>query len=354
MSSGGWPELGPRHGKHRHGSVNSAWTPAVRPSEAGHLPAHARLDFGPPSIPPPAPPLRTRTPQPPPSDDDTAPLALVPRPREEDVPVVHVLTDTPPRGLRKFDLGSVPASVTPPRSWRKAAWFTVGTSAAVVCGLAVAAVRFVGTPIASDTIHELPAYPTQQLEIEKLPVDETSTDTDPTTRSSNRPSTSSTPGRPDTARRTSDMPAPGSPSSDEPGTSAPGSSGGDSTTLPTQTAELRPPPRTTVGPAPVTPTNPQEMGDTTEEYFRLVTDDPQAAHDLCTGGMAREGPEGIEARYEGVDRVEVQDITIDRNQAVTTSTVKIVRDDGTETVEQRQLTFTWGGNPKITDDATAG
>ncbi len=50
--------------------------------------------------------------------------------------------------------------------------------------------------------------------------------------------------------------------------------------------------------------------------------------------------------------MEVQEITIDRNQAVTTSTVKVVHEDGTETIEQRQLTFTSGGDPKITAEAT--
>jgi hypothetical protein len=94
------------------------------------------------------------------------------------------------------------------------------------------------------------------------------------------------------------------------------------------------------------------MGDRTEQYFALVTEDPQAAHEMCTGGMAREGPEGIEQRYAGVDHVEIQRITIDRNQAVTTSTVKVVHDDGTATVEQRRLTFTWGGDPKISGDTT--
>src|SRR5690606_9920859 len=39
-------------------------------------------------------------------------------------------------GLSKFDLGNVPASVTPPRSWRKAAWFATMSS----CGVAVALV----------------------------------------------------------------------------------------------------------------------------------------------------------------------------------------------------------------------
>lgn len=336
MSSGGWPTTGPRHGRHRRGEVNSAWTPAVRPTESGHLPTHARVPWGPP----------------PPVGDDTSPLALVPRQREPEVAVVHVIqdTDTPPQGLRKFDLGIVPASVTPPRSWRKAAWFAVGTSAAVVCGLAVAAVRLMGTPSSGTTIDALPAFPTQELGT--LPVDE------PTqaSRTSRTPTstTSSSTARPDTARRTGDAPVAGSPaggSAPGPGSPAPGDSTADPTTTWTEDAA---PPRTTVGPEPVTPTNPQAMGDRTEQYFALVTEDPQAAHEMCTGGMAREGPEGIEARYAGVDHVEVRDITIDRNKAVTTSTVTIVRDDGTKIVEERRLTFTWGGDPKISDDAPAG
>ena len=49
---------------------------------------------------------------------------------EQDEPL-----DTGPVGLRMFNLGSIPASVTPPRSWRRAAWFTVVSSAAALAGL---------------------------------------------------------------------------------------------------------------------------------------------------------------------------------------------------------------------------
>jgi hypothetical protein len=325
--------------------VNSAWTPAVRPTEAGRLPSHARFGWA-------LEPGYDATVDTDP-DADTTPLAVVPRQRDSDdvVPepdaaaVVYALPDrppdTPPAGLRTFDLGIVPASVTPPRSWRKAAWFAVGTSAAVVCGLAVAAVRLVGSPPSSDTIDALPAFPTQELGT--LPVDEPRP-SDRTSTSRPSSSTSAEPSsRPDTAHRPQDPSAPAATTGQEE----------DATTEPTTTTEPAPPTRTTVGPEPLTPTNPQAMGDRTEQYFALVTEDPQAANDMCTGDMAREGPQGIEDRYEGVDHVEVQDITIDRNQATTTSTVKIVREDGTESVEQRQLTFTWGGNPKISEDSAS-
>src|SRR5699024_6243537 len=41
-------------------------------------------------------------------------------------------TEPAPSGLEVFDLGSVPASVTPPRTWRRAAWFATVSSGSVV------------------------------------------------------------------------------------------------------------------------------------------------------------------------------------------------------------------------------
>jgi hypothetical protein len=256
--------------------------------------------------------------------------------------VAYSLPETTLTGLRKFDLGNVPASVTPPRSWRKAAWFAVGTSTAVMTGLAAAAVAFMGSPEPTSTVIDaLPAYPTKQIEIEELPADASSSAAQ---ESSKRNSTTPTDAKPDTVVRPDD------PSTT--GTSAPGSSGGGTTTGEDTTTGPPPPPvRETVGEAPVTPTNPQEMGNRTEAFYAMVTENPEAAHEMTTGGMRAEGAEGIEARYAGVERVEVQHITIDRSQAVTTSTVRIVRSDGTESVETRRLTFTWGGDPKITDEA---
>lgn len=374
MTSGGWQQRpsqqphqpgGARHGRHRRSSSGAAWTPSVRPRESGHTPAHARPDpvpgrVRPGLVPIPPPAWPTTNPEPvwpdlgaPPMDSlPTAPLSLT-RIREErerqrrDEPIVHTLPpETPPSGLRKFDLGTVPASVTPPRTWRKAAWFAVGTSAAVMVGLAYAAVEFVGKPGEPPLIDALPADPTRPWTIEPLPAERSTNMSDEPVASDGGPQDSSSAHNPDTSIGDSPVET-----TDEPGGRPTTSPGGGSTTTPVPT-EPPPPGRTTVGPAPVTPTNPQKMGDVTEAYYAMVAENPEAAHEMTTGGMAREGAEGIEARYEGVERVEVQEITIDRNQAITTSTVKLVHEDGTETIEQRQLTFTWGGDPKITDEAT--
>jgi hypothetical protein len=280
---------------------------------------------------------------------DTVPMGRVRHRRSDSGPlssaIVYALPDTSPRGLRTFDLGTVPASVTPPRSWRRAAWFAVGTSAAVVLGLAVASAELMGRPVDGSFIDALPAYPSGPMTLEKLPNQQTTTDAPtsghtskgrpPSSGSRPAPTGQSVPPRDTVAGNTSDPETGGSADDDAITTAA---------TTPVE------PTRVTVGEAPVTPTNPQAMGDRTEEYFKLVTSDPAAAHAMTTGGMAREGTEGIEARYGDVERVEVQDVTIDRGQGVTTSTVKVVHEDGTETIEKRTLTFTWGADPKITDD----
>ena len=268
--------------------------------------------------------------------------------------VVYSLCETTATGLRKFDLGNVPASVTPPRSWRRAAWFAVGTSAAVVLGLTVAAVELMGRPTSDSTfIDAMPAYPTGPLTLDKLPNEETTTDPSrPESTTRNTPSRTPTDESPPVS-----APAEAPQDTVIGGTTGDGTTDNDTTDPPSQdttTTTPNEPTRRTVGPAPVTPTDPAAMGDRTEQYFKLVTTDAVGAHAMTTGGMAREGTEGIEARYAGVRRVEVQDITIDRNKAITTSTIKVVHEDGTETIEHRQLTFTWGGDPKITEDATTG
>lgn len=293
---------------------------------------------------------------------DPEPCLLRQSPPEEDSgPPPRVDDAVHATGLRKFDLGNVPASVTPPRSWRRAAWFTVGTSAAVVLGLTVAAVELMGKPISDDTfLDALPAYPSGPLTLDRLPDHRTTTEptTEPTAThttgattapaTTHRNSTPSTPGVEPTGQR---QHQPGRPSTDEvtgllsggDGTAPPTASGTTSTTP-------RNPTRRTVGPAPVMPTDPRAMGDRTVRYFQLVTSDPAAAHAMTAGSLADEGTAGSEARYAGVRQVEVQDITIDRYQAITISTVRLVREDGTETVERRRLIFTWGGDPKITAD----
>ncbi|GAB1508571.1 hypothetical protein [Actinophytocola sp. KF-1] len=334
-----WPAAVPPSPRHAEGtppsflrkSIVAADAPAS-PRRPRHAAEHADVLAD--TVPMGPPPKHSKT--------DTGPLSSA---------IVYALPETPATGLRKFDLGTVPASVTPPRSWRKAAWFAVGTSAAVVLGLTIATSELMGRPVSDETlIDALPAYPTGPLTLAELPHHDETSDAPSTDRptTSTRHSTSATP-----SATTEDSPA---------RDTVIGSTTGEVSVVPTEptsedttttsSATPAPPVRETVGDAPVTPTDPQKMGDRTEEYFALVTEDPAAAHALTTGGMAREGEEGIEARYGDVERIEVQEITIDRGKSETTSRMKVVHKDGTATIEERRLTFTWGGDPKIAADST--
>ncbi|MGB3440279.1 MAG: hypothetical protein WBA97_16150 [Actinophytocola sp.] len=403
MTSGGWHTQEHRHGRHHRDTTGEAWTPAERPTDAA--PDHAWRD-GPPAfrltgmapppvwpvseevtdqpvwpVDPPQEPETTDAPAWPPSREpayamaaaernatppdmlaDTVPMAWYDEP-EAGSPsgaMTYPLTESPLTGLGTFDLGTVPASVTPPRSWRKAAWFAVGTSAAVALGLTVATSELMGRPVDDGRlIDALPGYPSGPLTLSQLPHDAGTPSSGrpddggaptshrgPSTTVATPPSSQDDPPRDTVTGRTSDEESvvPTEPPSKDT-TAAPPTTSAAATTAPT---------RTTVGPPPVLLADPQQMGDATEEYFELVTIDPAAALAMATGGLAREGEEGIEARYGRVERVEVQDITIDRDQAFTTSRVEVVHENGARTVEQRRLKFTWGDDPKITEDTITG
>ncbi|MGX7827495.1 hypothetical protein ACTG9Q_20655 [Actinokineospora sp. 24-640] len=255
------------------------------------------------------------------------------------------LPDEPATGLAKFDLGTIPASVTPPRTWRTAAWFTVGASALVLVGLVYAAAALVTGPRRPDVVDALPGLPTA-AHMFSDPPETTAADAPATTSPSPRPSPSS---------ETTASAAPPGPSR----TTRPQSSGASETAPaeePTVSAATSArPTRTTISAPALVPlnTDTEALGDLTEAYYRQVTEDLAAAHAMTAGQLYREGPDSIERRYAGVRRVEVQRITIDANRATTVSTLTVIHTDGTVTTMERELTFTYGTDPKISADSAA-
>jgi hypothetical protein len=303
-------EREPRRGRHRRGAGGEHWTPEV-----------------------------------PRAVDCLAPA--IPGPRDS----AFAWSDPAATGLRTFNLGTIPASVTPPRTWRRAAAFAVGTAVLVVVGLSVATYTLMGNPRRGTTIG-LPGQPSQNLIIRDLPGDggttnpprpsPTPTASRPPATTSRQPATQTRAGTPrpadaDAAVRPDPAPGPNQPQ-----------------TLAGRPAGPTPPARSTVSADPTPVSDPQKMGDRTELYYAQVTSNPAAACALTAGPMRAEGPEGIEARYADVQRVEVKDITIDPSWSFTRSTLVIVHRDGRTTTEHRELTFSHGSDPKITsDDAVA-
>jgi hypothetical protein len=279
---------GEQHGRHRpeHGT----WTPQVRHD---HAPAHARI--------PPESPVEITVP-----------------------------------GLRKFDLGTIPASVTPPRTWRKAAWFAIGASLAVVTGLAFAAVSLVGNPKNTETIDALPAYPSMPVFLNEPTAPGTSGRlSPPSSRNPEKSSLASSPGR-----------RPSSPKATAPGLpSAPGS-------VVRPEPPVSPPVRTTTPKRAFATNDPKEIGDRTEAFYKQVTADPGAAYAMTTGEMRLQGEQAFRERYSDIKSVQVRQINIDPNQGTTVSEVKVTKKDGSTFVERRRLKFTSGKDPKISSEVT--
>lgn len=279
-------------------------------------------------------------------EDDTAEIPELPRPRHEPEPPV-AYPETPATGLRKFNLGTIPASVTPPRTWRRAAWFAVGTAGFVLLALGFAAIQLVGNPRKNYTIDALPGQPSQELLITDLPGESPRPPADPTPTTRTSEPTRSSSARP---TRTTTRNAPVA----HPGSAAARPVAPD---RPLGTVEpvrpTTPPPRSTIAAAPMPPSDPEKLGDRTELYYRHVCDNPQAAYQLTAGAMHDEGPAGIEARYGNVERIEVKEITIDPTWSVTRSTLTVVRADGSSFTVRRELTFTSGPDPRISSDTAA-
>ncbi|MFK0243733.1 hypothetical protein ACIQUM_03475 [Amycolatopsis azurea] len=407
----GWAEHqgrdGAAHaGRHRAGGTES-WTPPVpprrqRPTGHGH---HAHREFAPPStgslpLPPPrnrrAPspgyaPSSGRLPLPQPAREVpvdrparvevsftepvlvpaeerrakaaqrtkvtlTAPAPRRPEPVETDGDDdVRVYLAPPIDGLSTFDLGSVPASVTPPKTWRKAAWFAAAASALVVVGLLFAGSFLVGKPAPEQQSQGgWPGYRGgSPLTNEGLAGNPT---TQPQGGAAGNPSDSATDSSSQDDRSSANS---GTPSDDEStghSETRPGSGGPATTGRPASSSSERPqkPPimpadrTTTTSPWYASQPDAQAMGDHTETFLNTVTTNPQEAAAVTSGGLHEEGAQGLRERYADVAYFEVKKVSIDQRRGVTVNTVEVTHKDGTKTMEQR--TFTFGDDDKIVDD----
>ncbi|CAM3984247.1 hypothetical protein KIPE111705_34580 [Kibdelosporangium persicum] len=245
-------------------------------------------------------------------------------------------------GLRKFDLGTIPASVTPPKTWRKAAWFAVGSSLAVVVSLSFAASALVGRPKNTETIDALPGVPSAPvfLDVSAGPVPSRSPK--PADRVVERSAVAAVPNQ--SHRGTTGGPA----ASRTVRTSGPQSTGSPPSSPPPPATPLR----ETTPKRALAMNDPEQIGDRTEAFYEQVTAAPDAAYQMTTGEMRMQGKEAFRQRYADIKAVEVYRICIDPNQGTTLSEVKITKKDGSTITERRRLKFTSGRDPKIRSEVT--
>jgi hypothetical protein len=278
-----------------------------------------------------------------------------PKPRGEDPEDDDVRIYAAPviDGLGGFTIGSVPASVTPPKTWRKAAWFATGASGAVVAGMLFAGSYLVGNPPMDQAVQGAwPGYQGAPAVIE--PTGERQQPAPrpngSATGEENTPPLDDATGTTPTADGTGPLGGPNPPSPD-------GTTPGSTTTDPaTPSSRPQKPPvlaaqRETQAKAPwwySFPPDAQTLGDNSEKFFNTVTTDPAAASSVTTGALHDQGPQALARRYAGIAYFEVKKVSIDQQRGVTVNTVEITRTDGSKITELRTLTF--GDGDKITGD----
>ncbi|MCI2419415.1 hypothetical protein MOQ72_18395 [Saccharopolyspora sp. K220] len=291
-----WPPspAPPAHGRHRRTGSAATWTPTPRPRASA----------------PPAP---------------AGGLAADP------------LVDTMPvGGLHKFDLGMVPASVTPPRTWRQAAWFAIASSAAALGGLVLVTAFLADNSTRIEGL-ELPSMP-RGGDYPPLPQPDPYYLTgDPT-----RPEAVQVTGSvqllppltvPDIANRPSAIhgPAPRGP--------------GSATASGTPTS----PASTTEAPYALALTDTEAIKRRGDEYYAAIArGDLRSAYSLTTGPLRAEGYESFAARYSDAASVEVVDVYV--TPFSTVHTLRLTGADGAVRTERRELQYEMGRDPLITSD----
>ncbi|WP_086820943.1 hypothetical protein [Allokutzneria sp. NRRL B-24872] len=261
-------------------------------------------------------------------------LAWTPTPDDSpDAPgaaAVDPIDDTNTGGLRKLDLGMVPASVTPPATWKRAAWFAGLSSATVLVVLVTAAVTLVGPKDVFDRINALPAYPSE------LMLATTTTSTPAKAEQGARSG-----GRPSGAQGAVGQEGSGSGGGPRRTTGSSAETTSPGTGTPSTTSSMTTPPVTTIpsfGPEliPVS-----QLTESTVRFFSAVANDVEKAFaDLASPELKKEGLPTFQKRFGSLeDRLEFKGIRVDPARGVTTSVLEIKEKDGRIVVQERELRF---------------
>lgn len=353
------------HGRHRRDHDTAMWTPVTMPTQ-DRPGRHARPEpLGPPgrgtslngtlpessvSPTPSRGPLTEPQPQgPPPDDEPTQPQALQPLPPDP-------LSPEHGAGLGKFDLGTVPASVTPPTSWRRAALFTVFASAGVLVTLVFVSTSLMEPQRDAGHIDALPgvgkalpytsgADPATNAHGAKAPEAGTSGLTSGASGSPSDPAGISDGGIA-VITGTGDDASSGRRSGRASGTAGPTVSSVTTSYPAPTTVVVTGPPRLAQNSYP----SPEKMNSATGDYFQAAATDPQQASAMTGGSLREEGASGIRQRYPDARSIQVRRIKSDPSRGTTTNAVTIHKTDGSTTNETRTLEFGQGDNPEIVAD----
>ncbi|GAA1278962.1 hypothetical protein [Saccharothrix xinjiangensis] len=252
-------------------------------------------------------------------------------------------------GLRKFNIGLVPASATPPGTWKRAAWFAVLSSAGVLVGLALAASKLVGAGYPAERVG-LPGYPTG---VPLLPGSTTATTPQPGTPAPDEPAPNTgapDAESPDRVNEPEELRAPGE-ERRAAGGNSPEEPAGPATPGPATPGSTAP----TGSPEVVTVPHGDEpplvdgvaIAARTEKFYEEAVRDSSAAMAMVADSFRPEAEELVARQFADVSRIEVTAIRVDETKGATFSTLQVTRKDGATVTEERQLEFTTTGEPLI-------
>jgi hypothetical protein len=233
---------------------------------------------------------------------------VLPAARER--PAVDPYVDTISIGLRKFNIGTVPASVTPPSTWRHAAGCTLAASATALAGLAVLSVAVAGTAEPAHGARALRSPPT------------------------NGPAVATHAGRATPGRHR---------------TRSHDREGG-------KVRNVYAAGRSARHMAAARPAAVRQEADgasllaQTRAFYREVATDPAAAYRRTGGALHGRGREALRKEYDGITSISLETITANPDEATTTSTMRLHYADGTRRRVTRTCQFTTGEHPRISDD----
>lgn len=267
------------------------------------------------------------------------------RPATDDDVRVYALP--PQTGLGTFDLGSVPASVTPPRSWRRAAWFATASSGGVVLALLFAGSALVG---------KAPAHQPGEGWVPGLGGGQPAVGGEQADTVTGKPATGDYPA---VEKITGSLPSDGlvsSPASVRQPESV-GDSASTSRAMAPSSGAAPPdlaspvPPKPSWSPAPydadpfriaLPEGSPGEFAEDSQKFFAAVTENPAAAHAMTSGDLRRKGAGELARKYARVAYFVVKYVKVHQYEGRTVCTVRTVYKDGTQAIEQRVLTFSRG------------
>lgn len=253
-----------------------------------------------------------------------------------------VWPDTGPLGLRMFNLGTIPASVTPPRTWRRAAWFTVVASVAALAGLLTLGAVLVGPVRDTGRIDSTPYFP------DGTPLAAIG---GPALTSRPARPVGSSDGRPATRVSITDVTSSryvGS-RTDQPQNGA----GGPRSSAPDRPPDAAPPATepviTTLTTAGDPVVDPAKLIKRTRTFFAEVTTNAQAAANLTTSAVRDDAVAVIHRKYGDMAAIQIQSISLDPTSGLTICVLRVVNKDGTAETQRITLQFTLTGDPKITN-----